>query len=175
MISLAPWEFEPDTLQVHVGAVSLKHESSSQTLHASAKHLFFNRELYRTHRQTLDPTPCRVPALQPCGLPEWSKGHWSHSEFDWYGFNIRHPAGARGGAPDHHSRVRADRQRASTGGLVQHARYLARKSIRDGRECRDSEPPWYKVGSRFSVCTRKVDIRLPEKGDSNSHGARPVH
>ena len=22
---------------------------------------------------------------------------------------------------------------------------------------------------------RKVDVRLPEKGDSNSHGARPVH
>ena len=24
-------------------------------------------------------------------------------------------------------------------------------------------------------CTRKVDVRLPGKGDSNSHGARPVH
>ena len=22
---------------------------------------------------------------------------------------------------------------------------------------------------------RKVDVRLPEEGDSNSHGARPVH
>ena len=25
------------------------------------------------------------------------------------------------------------------------------------------------------VLIRKVDIRLPGKGDSNSHGARPVH
>ena len=23
--------------------------------------------------------------------------------------------------------------------------------------------------------TRKVDVRLPEKGNSNSHGTRPVH
>ena len=25
------------------------------------------------------------------------------------------------------------------------------------------------------VLFRKVDVRLPEKGNSNSHGARPVH
>jgi len=25
------------------------------------------------------------------------------------------------------------------------------------------------------VGARKVDVRLPEKGKSNSHGARPVH
>ena len=25
------------------------------------------------------------------------------------------------------------------------------------------------------LVTRKVDIRLPGKGNSNSHGARPVH
>jgi len=24
-------------------------------------------------------------------------------------------------------------------------------------------------------CSRKVDVRLPGRGDSNSHGARPVH
>ena len=28
---------------------------------------------------------------------------------------------------------------------------------------------------RFVSCTRKVDIRLPGKGNSNSHGARLVH
>ena len=28
---------------------------------------------------------------------------------------------------------------------------------------------------RYSPRPRKVDIRLPGKGDSNSHGARPVH
>ena len=27
----------------------------------------------------------------------------------------------------------------------------------------------------FETLPRKVDIRLPGKGDSNSHGARPVH
>jgi len=27
----------------------------------------------------------------------------------------------------------------------------------------------------FSSCYRKVDVRLPGKGNSNSHGARPVH
>ena len=26
-----------------------------------------------------------------------------------------------------------------------------------------------------NICTRKVDVRLPGKGNSNSHGARPVH
>jgi len=25
------------------------------------------------------------------------------------------------------------------------------------------------------ICTRKVDVRLPGKWNSNSHGARPVH
>ena len=25
------------------------------------------------------------------------------------------------------------------------------------------------------LCGRKVDVRLPGKGNSNSHGARPVH
>ena len=28
---------------------------------------------------------------------------------------------------------------------------------------------------RFCVFSRKVDVRLPGKGNSNSHGARPVH
>ena len=35
------------------------------------------------------------------------------------------------------------------------------------------------LGGQFlrgvSQVTRKVDIRLPGKGDSNSHGARPVY
>jgi len=29
--------------------------------------------------------------------------------------------------------------------------------------------------SRAATAGRKVDVRLPGKGDSNSHGARPVH
>ena len=33
------------------------------------------------------------------------------------------------------------------------------------------------AGCRVQVagCTRKVDVKLPGKGNSNSHGARPVH
>ena len=31
------------------------------------------------------------------------------------------------------------------------------------------------VGMMFPRQTRKVDVRLPGKGNSNSHGARPVH
>ena len=31
------------------------------------------------------------------------------------------------------------------------------------------------MGGCYTCFTRKVDIRLPGKGDSNSHGARPVH
>ena len=30
-------------------------------------------------------------------------------------------------------------------------------------------------GQLFGTITRKVDVRLPGKGNSNSHGARPVH
>ena len=30
-------------------------------------------------------------------------------------------------------------------------------------------------GLGFTVCARKVDVRLPGNGNSNSHGARPVH
>ena len=36
-----------------------------------------------SHFQGFDATTCGGPhALQPCGLPDWSKGHWNHSEFD---------------------------------------------------------------------------------------------
>ena len=28
---------------------------------------------------------------------------------------------------------------------------------------------------QLHACTRKVDVRLPGKGNSDSHGARPVH
>ena len=46
-----------------------------------------------------------------------------------------------------------------------------------------SEVPLYQDGSHLTLepepclagATRKVDVRLPGKGDSNSHGARPVH
>ena len=30
------------------------------------------------------------------------------------------------------------------------------------------------TSARWSICSRKVDIRLPGTGNSNSHGARPV-
>ena len=33
--------------------------------------------------------------------------------------------------------------------------------------------PWR--DERQAVLDRKVDVRLPEQGNSNSHGARPVH
>ena len=32
-----------------------------------------------------------------------------------------------------------------------------------------------RVGANIWLCLRKVDVRLPEKGHSNYHGARPVH
>jgi len=35
-----------------------------------------------------------------------------------------------------------------------------------------SAPPWHERQHRPA---RKVDVRLPGKGNSNSHGARPVH
>ena len=28
---------------------------------------------------------------------------------------------------------------------------------------------------QYHVCITKIDVRLPGKGNSNSHGARPVH
>ena len=31
------------------------------------------------------------------------------------------------------------------------------------------------IGDKVSEGPRKVDVRLPGKGNSNSHGARPVH
>jgi len=34
---------------------------------------------------------------------------------------------------------------------------------------------WRSLWLRFPRCPRKVDVRLPGKGNSNSHGARPVH
>jgi hypothetical protein len=34
----------------------------------------------------------------------------------------------------------------------------------------ERDPGWY-----IEAGQRKVDIRLPGKGNSNSHGARPVH
>jgi len=37
-------------------------------------------------------------------------------------------------------------------------------------------PAWGRLVVRgVELVTRKVDIRLPGKGNSNSHGARPVH
>ena len=33
----------------------------------------------------------------------------------------------------------------------------------------------YIYAMKFVLLTRKVDTRLPGKGNSNSHGARPVH
>ena len=37
----------------------------------------------------------------------------------------------------------------------------------------DEPPPVFRGGSQWG--TRKVDVRLPGKGNSNSYGARPVH
>ena len=31
------------------------------------------------------------------------------------------------------------------------------------------------IGIKTQGCARKVDVRLPGKGNSNSYGARPVH
>ena len=38
-----------------------------------------------------------------------------------------------------------------------------------------SEVPQYPFGTACNQRTRKVDVRLPGKGNSNSHDARPVH
>jgi len=35
--------------------------------------------------------------------------------------------------------------------------------------------PLHAFGTGDWNCDRKVDVRLPGKGNSNSHGARPVH
>ena len=47
----------------------------------------------------------------------------------------------------------------------------ASPKVRLGRGSRIPDPS----ARRGSTCTTKVDIRLPGKGISNSHGARPVH
>ena len=39
----------------------------------------------------------------------------------------------------------------------------------DAARARDRSPP------PTPLCTNKIDIRLPGKGNSNSHGARPAH
>ena len=37
------------------------------------------------------------------------------------------------------------------------------------------KPPSLAHTHNLTMGTREVDVRLPGKGDSNSHGARPVH
>ena len=41
--------------------------------------------------------------------------------------------------------------------------------------CTPTEAVSEKDLERSCVLTNEIDMRLPEKGNSNSHGARPVH
>jgi len=47
--------------------------------------------------------------------------------------------------------------------------------LKDFSELLESVPPTDEFQDLMSPGTRKVDIRLPGKGNSNSHGARPVY
>ena len=48
--------------------------------------------------------------------------------------------------------------------LVQITGIYCRLILSRGVSCRD-----------VATLARKVDVRIPEKGDANSHGARPVY
>ena len=48
-------------------------------------------------------------------------------------------------------------------------------SVKSVVRCLRGVPEDITEGSGDGTSFRKVDVRLPGKGDSNSHGARPVH
>jgi len=58
-------------------------------------------------------------------------------------------------------------------------RFALRQSTGSNAELKErrafDDPSTSSPMRRSMSCNKKVDVRLPEKGNSNSHGARPVH